>query len=350
MSDRQLVRVLVVDDDVTMARLMASVLDGAGFATPRHVTTGEAALAVADEADIILLDHRLPDIKGIDLLPNLRARLGRPSVILITAHGNESLAAAALRQGAEDYLIKDHSLAELLPQVLERVRRNRALREALAAAERDLVHAERRAAIAQMSVTLHHTINNPLMTASAEVDLLLTGSPALGAEQRESLHSIKGSLQRIHEILQRTSTLRHDQTAEYLDGVAMIDLSRRTVPAPVHRGIAAIYVPEEDSARVIELLLRHGGFDVQRARSTSELMSLASEVGVALVIVAGQASGPGSDPLSGFRPASDRHYTLVALVTGQKEGALRAGADYVVLLPFDPGTFMQDLLSTMKAH
>ena len=100
---------------------------------------------------------------------------------MITAHGNESLAAAALRLGAEDYLVKDASLAQLLPQVLERVRRIRAVREALAAAERDLVHAERLAAIGQLNVTLHHTINNPLMAASAEAELLLSDAAELYA-------------------------------------------------------------------------------------------------------------------------------------------------------------------------
>lgn len=348
MSDRADMRIMVVDDDEAMIRLIGAILTGSGFGVPRSVGTGKEALELADECDVILLDQMLPDAAGIDLVASLRARSTRPAVVLITAHGNESLAAAALRAGAEDYLIKDQSLTGLLPEVMERVRRNRALREALAAAERDLVHAERRAAIGQMNVTLHHTINNPLMAASAEVELLLGPPGSLTAEQRDSLESVKRSLERIFEILQRASTLRHDATAEYLDGVSMIDLSRRTAPRPAHRGEAVIHLPDEDTARVISLLLRHAGFAVKRVETVKELEGGAGRLGLSLVILAGGPGGSSVDPLGGFRPGATKTYTLVALVAGDGAAARAAGADHVVNLPFDPGTFTNDLLAVMK--
>ena len=93
---------------------------------------GREALEALDDIDIVLLDHQLPDAEGLDVLDAIRARPNPPGVVLITAHGNESLAAAALRRGADDYLAKDPSLTALLPQILERVRRNRELRKALA--------------------------------------------------------------------------------------------------------------------------------------------------------------------------------------------------------------------------
>jgi DNA-binding response OmpR family regulator len=335
----------VVDDDEAMTRLMAAALRKAGFAAPVSVGTAAAALAQMDSCDIVLLDHHLPDGSGVDLLPTIRARPNRPAVIVVTAHGNESLAAEALRRGADDYLIKDASFAVLLPQVVERVRRTRALREALAAVERDLVHAERMAAIGQMNVTLHHTINNPLMTASAEVDLLLESGTNLTPTQRESVGAIKAALQRIQEILKRTSTLRHDQTADYLDGVKMIDLSRQTRPMPAHRGDAVVHVPDEDIARVIALLLRHAGFAVERAANVVALQQTANRLGISLVVIAG-ASGPhGGQSLGGFEPAAARTYTLVALVADDGAAARAAGADHVVPLPFDPGTFVSDLLA-----
>ena len=138
-----------------------------------HVTTGREALESLDGIDIVLLDHQLPDANGLDILEVIRARPNPPAVVLITAHGNESLAAGALRLGADDYLAKDQSLLEMLPEILERVRRSRELRKALVAAERDLVRAERLAAIGEMTVALHHGINNPLMSASTDVELLL---------------------------------------------------------------------------------------------------------------------------------------------------------------------------------
>jgi DNA-binding response OmpR family regulator len=339
-------RVLIVDDDESVLRLIEMVLLGTGFNVTLTAQNAKEALEKVDGCDVVLLDHHLPDGNGIDLLPALRGRPGQPSVILITAHGNESLAASALRLGAEDYLIKDGSLAQLLPQVLERVRRIRALREALAAAERDLVHAERLAAIGELNVTLHHTINNPLMTAFAETDLLLHTGEGLSDEQRVSLESIKSALKTIQATLQRVSDLRHDRTEEYVDGVSMIDLSRRTMPALIHRGDAVIFLPDEDIARVITSLLKHAGFAVDRVDSLEDLESAAAKLGMSVVVVQG-SSGGGADPLHGFRPGEDRTYTLVALVAGEEAEAIEAGAELVVRLPFDPGSFVAELLAAM---
>lgn len=348
MLERSSARLVVVDDDEATLRLVATIVKASGFGEPLLARTGHEGLKLAAQADIVILDHQLPDGTGLDFLPALQSCETRPSVVLITAHGNESVAAQALRLGAEDYLIKDPSLPALLPEVLERLRRNRALREALAAAERDLVHAERLAAIGQLNVTLHHNINNPLMAASAETELLLAAGTNLSEPQRESLHSIKAALLQIHEILQRVGNLRHDRTAEYLEGVSMIDLSRRTMPHAIHRGEAVLHMQDEDTARVLSLLLKHAGFTVTRVKNRQELEVSSARFGLALVVVAGSPEGPGVDPLGGFRPGELKTYTLVALVAGDGSAARAAGADHVISLPFDPGTFTQDVLAIMK--
>jgi DNA-binding response OmpR family regulator len=339
-------RVLAVDDDDAVLRLIEMVLIAGGFDATLTARSAKEALERAPGCDIILLDHNLPDGNGVDLLPSLKALQGQPSVIMVTAHGNESLAAAALRLGAEDYLVKDGSLAQLLPQVLERVRRIRALREALAASERDLVHAERMAAIGQLNVTLHHTINNPLMAASAETELLLQDDN-LPSDHRQSLETIRGALRTIQETLKRVSTLQHDKTEEYVDGVSMIDLSRRTQPMPQSRGEAVVYLPDDDLGRVVSLLLRHAGFTVNRVDGLEALEAAAGRLGISLVVLTGSAGG-GIDPLGGFRPGEDRTYSLVALVAGDGAAAAAAGADLVVHLPIDPGTFVSELLAGMK--
>jgi CheY-like chemotaxis protein len=346
--DRAQLKVLVVDDDVALARLLSGLLVRQGWSPPVCVATGAEALALAADQDLILLDYHLPDATGLDLLPAIRARSARPAVVVITAHGSESLAAGALRAGADDYLIKDASLAELLPQVLERVRRHRALREALAAAERDLVHAERLNAIGEMNVTLHHAVNNPLMAALAELELL-AGDGGLTPEQREGVAAVRAALQRIREIVERARTLKHARTAEYAGGVQMIDLSRRTQPMPVDRGRAMLALPEEDTARVVGSLLRHAGFRVERVAGGEALTTACQDPEVTLIVIAGTDGGAGSDPLGGFSPCpgSERGATVVAFVAGDGAAARAAGADHVVTLPFDPGTFTSDLLAAM---
>jgi DNA-binding response OmpR family regulator len=338
-------RVLIVDDDPDFARLVATLVTRAGYGAPAVCGTAAGALGRAPGTDLVLLDQQLPDGKGLDLLPVFQALPGRPAVILVTANGDEALAAQALRAGADDYLIKDQAIAGLLPEVIERARRQRALREALAAAERDLVHAERLAAIGQLAVTISHNVNNPLMAAFAEVGLLLADGE-LAPSQRASVAAIQQALERVRETLARVATLGHDQTTDYLDGIKMIDLSRRTAAAPVHAGHALLWIADEDLARVVASLLKHAGFAVERVDGAGELSDRAGRLGVSIVVVLG-GDAPGVAPLGGFRPPRERGYTVVALVPGDGAAARAAGADHVVALPFDPGTFVPELLAAV---
>ncbi|HEX5962686.1 MAG TPA: response regulator, partial [Gemmatimonadales bacterium] len=143
MAESTLPRVLLVDDDPDLGRLVQHLLKAHGYDPARQVPTGREALAALDGIDIVLLDQQLPDTSGLEVLDAIRTRASPPAVVMVTGHGNESLVAVALRRGADDYLAKDAALTELLPQILERVRRGRELRKALAAAEQDLVRAER---------------------------------------------------------------------------------------------------------------------------------------------------------------------------------------------------------------
>ena len=339
-------RILIVDDDHTVARLVMHVVRSLGFGPATHVTTGREGLEAMDDADIVLLDHQLPDANGLDVLETVRARPHPPAVIVITAHGNESLAAAALRLGADDYLAKDHSLLELLPQVLERVRRNRELRKALAAAEQDLVRAERLAAAGELTVTLHHNINNPLMSASADLELLLAEPELPLAQRQQTLRDIQTALRRIRDLVRQVGDLRDVRTKAYLPGVRMVDLEAARQPASAiePRGTALVLVAEEDLARVVDLLLRHAGFTVERCGSVDDLRQATGRLGLALVVVLGGTDAAGAHPLGGFDPPDARDWRLVALVAGDGTAARAAGADRVVELPFDPGSFTAEMI------
>jgi DNA-binding response OmpR family regulator len=328
-----------------MARLVAHIVEDAGFGAISHVTTGRDGLSALDGVDIVLLDHHLPDAEGIDLLDPIHARPNPPDIVLITAHGNESLAAAALRRGADDYVAKDASLKAILPEILERVRRNRELRKALVTAEQDLVRAERLAAVGEMTVTLHHSINNPLMSASADVELLLAGKEASPEERREALEGVRESLRRIRDIVKKIGELREVHTKTYLPGMLMVDLdSTGDVPSAVDRGPALLLVPEEGLARVVSLLLRDAGFQVERCENPVELERSAEEGRSALVVVLGGSGAGGAHALGGFVPAAGRGYRVVALAPGGAPVAAReAGADLVLELPFDPATFTSEM-------
>jgi DNA-binding response OmpR family regulator len=345
MAEATIPRILLVDDDPDIVRLVQHVLTSSGYGPAVQVASGGDALASLSGMDIVLLDHQLPDTTGLDVLTAIRAQPQPPGVILVTAHGNESLAAAALRLGADDYLAKDTALPELLPQIIERVRRNRELRKALAAAEQDLVRAERLAAIGEMTVTLHHEINNPLMAASAEVELLLAEPGGESGQRRVGLENIRQALHRIRDIVQRVAGLREARTRDYLRGVRMLDLNKeQSAGSSPDRGIALIHLADEDLIRIVSLLLRDAGFQVRRVESIGELTAGTESVGVSLVVLTGGAATPSAHPLGGFEPPRSRNYLVVALVTGGETAALAAGADQVVHLPFDPRTFTADIL------
>jgi signal transduction histidine kinase len=263
----------------------------------------------------------------------------------VTAHGNERFAAEALRRGADDYLAKDDSLPELLPYVLERVRRNRELQKALEVADRDRVRVERLAAMGELTVTLRHGINNPLMAASAATELLLA-EPAMPEDQRRKLlDELQGSLRRIRDIVRQAGDLRAARTTSYLPGLRMVELNAaEPAPAPPPRGLALVYGPEDDLVRIVSLLLRDAGFSVERSATIDELMVGASRVGTALVLVQAGSGAAGAHPLAGFDPPAARDYRVVALVAGDGEAALAAGADLAVELPFDPGSFTAEMV------
>src|SRR4026208_802121 len=122
MAETALPRVLVVDDDPDLVRLLQHVLRSNGYQEAVQVSTGREALESLDGIDIVLLDQQLPDTRGLQVLDGIRPPPAPPAVILVTGHGNESLVAAALRRGADDYLAKDTAVTELLPQTLERGR------------------------------------------------------------------------------------------------------------------------------------------------------------------------------------------------------------------------------------
>ncbi len=342
MAPRSELRILIVDDDPAIIKLLTAVLTADGFPTPTAVGAGGDALAASDGVDVVLLDHNLPDMQGTEVLEHLNRQAHPPSVVLITAHGDESVAATALRHGAEDYLVKDASLVKLVPQVVERVRRTRALRESLAAAEHNLMLIERRTAVGEMSVTLRHEINNPLMSAMAEVELLLDDGGH--SEQREALLNVQRSLGRIRDTVNRTSELGTAETKEYLEGVRMVDLDAATGAEP-HLGPALVCVADESLCRVVSLLLDRAGYTVIKCESVADLERQAGLLGIRLIVLS--SGTPGGDPFHGL-DSGQRDYTLVGLVSDDGASAIASGADHVIRLPFDPATFEEEIAAVTR--
>ncbi|HZB75643.1 MAG TPA: response regulator transcription factor [Solirubrobacteraceae bacterium] len=111
--------VLVVEDETTIAEIVAEYLRRAGYET-RTVHDGRAALAAWDErtADLVVLDLMLPHVDGLEVMRRIRATPGdRTAIIMLTARGEESDRIVGLRLGADDYVVKPFSAAELVARV-----------------------------------------------------------------------------------------------------------------------------------------------------------------------------------------------------------------------------------------
>ncbi len=106
-------RILVVEDEDKLRRVIELQLQSAGFEV-EQAASAEQALRLADRADLILTDLRLPGIDGLELLARLRRQNLQTPVIVMTAFGTIEAAVEAMKAGAADFLLKPFSLDHLM--------------------------------------------------------------------------------------------------------------------------------------------------------------------------------------------------------------------------------------------
>ena len=125
-------RVLVVDDDDDIRTILTAVLERAGL-TVTTAASGREALrrAFEDHPDLVVLDLGLPDLDGIEVLRRLRDMSDLP-VLLLTARAGEGDKVTGLGTGADDYVTKPFSNAELVARVEALLRRVAGARPATA--------------------------------------------------------------------------------------------------------------------------------------------------------------------------------------------------------------------------
>jgi DNA-binding response OmpR family regulator len=129
--DRGRARVLVVDDEPTIGEVVARYLERAGYRAA-IAATGRDALssAAAERPDVVVLDLMLPDLDGLEVMRRLRRDdREHTAIILLTARGEESDRVTGLRLGADDYVVKPFSPAELVARVDAVLRRIEPVRE-----------------------------------------------------------------------------------------------------------------------------------------------------------------------------------------------------------------------------
>jgi PAS domain S-box-containing protein len=165
-------KLLVVDDNDIDRELVRRLL--AQSFTVTEAATAREAIAACDGVDCVLLDHRLPDADGLDLLPELLAR--KLPVLMLTGQGNESIAVEAMKRGACDYLTKERLAREPLTRSITKALETSALKSRI-----DQQQSELRAHVAELArkTAELEASNSKLADRDASLRLVLEQMPAI---------------------------------------------------------------------------------------------------------------------------------------------------------------------------
>ena len=222
-TEGQVIRLLYIDDDRGLSRLVEKELGRHGYAVT-CAPDGDAGLdllvARSADFDAVALDHYMPGRDGLDVLPEIVALTDAPPVVYVTGAQEGRIAVAALRAGAADYVIKDVSedFTTLLRNALEEaVSRRRLQRENDEAHE--LVRLARDRAEAMLR-EVNHRVGNSLQLVSSFMSLQLRHLADEGARAalKESQARIE-AVAHVHRRLYTSGDMSSVAMDEYLEGL-----------------------------------------------------------------------------------------------------------------------------------
>lgn len=200
-------KILVVEDDPALGKLIVRRLERTGF-TATAVTDGNQALVAWQPDTVMLVDQKLPDMTGRQLIARLREKGHTPAFIVMTGQGDERLAVEMMKLGADDYLVKTIDFIDVLPQAFTRlfVRVETEKRLAQAEADRNRLEAQLRqeqrlSAIGTLASGVAHEINNPLNVIINYAQLILDRLPPREHQLLEFCQEILDEGQRITNIV-----------------------------------------------------------------------------------------------------------------------------------------------------
>jgi two-component sensor histidine kinase len=231
------VRILYIDDDTGLGRLIQKALSPSGISV-HHVTSGGEGLRLLaqEKFDAIALDHDLVSETGLDILPRILALPSAPPVIYLTGSDEARIAVSALKAGAVDYVWKDAEghYRELLVKAVATALAQDALRREKEAAERAVHAAKDRAEL--LLAEVNHRIGNSLMLVSS-----LTWLQANVTEDdacKRVLSEVQArilAIANVHRHLYTSTDVRHVEMQTYLQsllaelGMAMNDAELRHI-------------------------------------------------------------------------------------------------------------------------
>jgi len=119
----ELARILIVDDDESIRKVLATILEDKGYATDT-AKNGKEAIQKSSEKlyNLALIDIRLPDMEGIELLTKIKDTTPKMRKIIITGYPSLQNAVAALNKGADAYIMKPFDMDTVLKTIKEQLK------------------------------------------------------------------------------------------------------------------------------------------------------------------------------------------------------------------------------------
>jgi two-component system, NtrC family, response regulator AtoC len=174
--------VLLVDDDDAFRGALSRQMERLGYRVTSAGSGGDAVLALADAApDVVLLDLRLPDVDGMQVLKRVRERTPNTDVIMLTGHGTIDGAIEAIRAGAFDYVAKPCPLEELEVRI-QRALERQSLRRRASLLERGLTPPDVGGAFVGDSPGFRQVVELVGRVAPTHSTVLITGETGAGKE------------------------------------------------------------------------------------------------------------------------------------------------------------------------
>ncbi|HEY8115552.1 MAG TPA: response regulator transcription factor [Actinomycetota bacterium] len=189
--------VLVVEDEIEIARVVRDYLVNAGFEV---IVVGDGGSAIASvrsaKPDLLVLDLGLPGRDGLDVAREIR-RWSNTPIVMLTARGDETDRVVGLELGADDYVVKPFSPKELVARIRAVLRRTRAAErgaEVLRAADVQIDTGKMRVSVAGASVELTPTEFQLLATLAREPGRVFTRSQLLDAVHGVAIESYERAI------------------------------------------------------------------------------------------------------------------------------------------------------------
>ncbi len=173
-------RILVVEDEDKLRRVIQLELEGAGYEVD-GAASAEAGLGLATVADLILTDLRLPGMDGLQLMAELHTRGISAPVVVMTAHGSVEAAVEAMKRGASDFLQKPFSL-DHLTTVIQRVMAVQSLRNENVRLREQLDQRYQFDNIIGRSAAMREIFNTVERVAPTRATVLLAGESGVGKD------------------------------------------------------------------------------------------------------------------------------------------------------------------------